>query len=129
MRAARHRSWHESWRTVRGVARSLRTYYGISADRAAMDRLYGQFVQAGDLVFDIGAHVGGRTAAFRRLGARVVAGWRSNRSPLAGMREWLSSTSISTIRRFQPPQTRSARQRMVRRAGKDKHGPPPSGFR
>src|SRR6266542_2483499 len=73
MRAARHRSWHESWRTVRGVARSLRTYYGISADRAAMDRLYGQFVQAGDLVFDIGAHVGGRTAAFRRLGARVVA--------------------------------------------------------
>ena len=31
-----------------------------------MDRLYGQFVQPGDLVFDIGAHVGGRTAAFRR---------------------------------------------------------------
>jgi FkbM family methyltransferase len=38
-----------------------------------MDRFYGQFVQPGDLVFDIGAHVGGRTAAFRRLGARVVA--------------------------------------------------------
>jgi FkbM family methyltransferase len=38
-----------------------------------MDRLYRQFVQPGDLVFDIGAHVGGRTAAFRRLGARVVA--------------------------------------------------------
>ena len=27
----------------------------------------------GDLVFDIGAHVGDRVAAFRRLGARVVA--------------------------------------------------------
>jgi FkbM family methyltransferase len=38
-----------------------------------MDRFYGQFVQPGDLVFDIGAHVGARTAAFRRLGARVVA--------------------------------------------------------
>jgi len=38
-----------------------------------MDRLYGDFVQAGDLVFDIGAHVGDRTASFRRLGARVVA--------------------------------------------------------
>jgi FkbM family methyltransferase len=38
-----------------------------------MDRLYGEFVGAGDLVFDIGAHVGDRTAAFRRLGARVVA--------------------------------------------------------
>jgi FkbM family methyltransferase len=38
-----------------------------------MDRLYRHFVQPGDLVFDIGAHVGDRVAAFRRLGARVVA--------------------------------------------------------
>lgn len=38
-----------------------------------MDRLYGRFVTRGDLVFDIGAHVGDRIAAFRRLGARVVA--------------------------------------------------------
>ena len=41
--------------------------------RAAMDRLYAGFVQPGDLVFDVGAHVGDRVAAFRRLGARVVA--------------------------------------------------------
>ena len=39
----------------------------------AMDRLYGHFVQPGDLVFDIGAHVGDRVASFQRLGARVVA--------------------------------------------------------
>jgi FkbM family methyltransferase len=38
-----------------------------------MDRLYGQFVKPGDLVFDAGAHVGDRVAAFRRLEARVVA--------------------------------------------------------
>ncbi len=38
-----------------------------------MDRLYGQFVQRGDLVFDVGSHVGDRIASFRRLGARVVA--------------------------------------------------------
>ena len=38
-----------------------------------MDRLYWQFVQPGDLVFDVGAHVGDRVGAFRRLGARVVA--------------------------------------------------------
>ena len=38
-----------------------------------MAALYGQFVRHGDLVFDIGAHVGDRVAAFRRLGARVVA--------------------------------------------------------
>ncbi len=39
----------------------------------AMDRLYGGFVRRGDLVFDVGAHVGDRVASFRRLGARVVA--------------------------------------------------------
>ena len=38
-----------------------------------MDRLYSQFVQPGDLVFDVGAHVGDRVASFCRLGARVVA--------------------------------------------------------
>ena len=38
-----------------------------------MDELYRRFVQRGDLVFDIGAHVGDRIASFRRLGARVVA--------------------------------------------------------
>jgi FkbM family methyltransferase len=51
----------------------LRIYYGDRQRRAAMDRLYGRFVRGGDLVFDIGAHVGDRIAAFRRLGARVVA--------------------------------------------------------
>jgi FkbM family methyltransferase len=38
-----------------------------------MDRLHGGFVRRGDLVFDIGAHVGDRVASFRRLGARIVA--------------------------------------------------------
>ena len=38
-----------------------------------MDRLYAQFIRSGDLVFDVGAHVGDRVASFRRLGARVVA--------------------------------------------------------
>ena len=60
-------------RTVRGVIRSLRIYHGDRERRAAMDRLYGHFVRPGDLVFDVGAHVGDRVAAFRRLGARVVA--------------------------------------------------------
>jgi FkbM family methyltransferase len=60
-------------RTARGVARSLRLYYGDRERRDAMRRLYSGFAGPGDLVFDIGAHVGDRTAAFRRLGARVVA--------------------------------------------------------
>jgi FkbM family methyltransferase len=63
----------DQWRTWRGVVRSLRIYYGSSARRGDMDRLYHRFVAAGDLVFDVGAHVGDRIASFRRLGARVVA--------------------------------------------------------
>ena len=63
----------QSLRTARGVARSLRIYYGDRQRRAAMDKLYGHFIKPGDLVFDIGSHVGDRIAAFRRLGARVVA--------------------------------------------------------
>jgi FkbM family methyltransferase len=63
----------EPLRTARGVVRSLGIYYGDSERSAAMDRLYRRFVRPGDLVFDIGAHVGDRVAAFRRLQARVVA--------------------------------------------------------
>lgn len=63
----------ETLRTTRGVSRSLRLYYGDQHRADAMDRLYGGFIRNGDLVFDIGAHVGDRVASFRRLGARVVA--------------------------------------------------------
>ncbi len=60
-------------RTLRGIVRSLRLYYGDRERSREMARLYGRFVKPGDLVFDIGAHVGDRIGAFRRLGARVVA--------------------------------------------------------
>jgi FkbM family methyltransferase len=63
----------DSLRTARGIVRSLRIYYGDRAHAAAMDSLYGRFVERGDLVFDVGAHVGDRIGSFRRLGARVVA--------------------------------------------------------
>ncbi|MCK0149458.1 FkbM family methyltransferase [Marivita sp. S6314] len=55
------------------LRRSFDVYYR-DADRAArMDRLNAMFVGPGDRAFDIGAHVGDRTASFRRLGASVVA--------------------------------------------------------
>jgi len=60
-------------KTARGIVRSLRIYYGHRGRSTAMDRLYSRFVQRGDLVFDVGAHVGDRIASFRRLGAHVVA--------------------------------------------------------
>jgi FkbM family methyltransferase len=63
----------ERLRTARAIIRSLCIYYGDRSRAAAMDQLYGAFVRRGDLVFDIGAHVGDRVASFRRLGARIVA--------------------------------------------------------
>ncbi|PSC02660.1 FkbM family methyltransferase [Alsobacter soli] len=60
-------------RSAAGLWRSVRVYRLDRAHAGAMDRLYSQFVRPGDLVFDIGAHVGDRAASFRRLGARVVA--------------------------------------------------------
>jgi len=58
---------------MRATIRSLRIYYFDRVRAGAMDQLYREFVQPGDLVFDIGAHVGDRVGSFRRLGARVVA--------------------------------------------------------
>ncbi|WP_305784697.1 FkbM family methyltransferase [Symbioplanes lichenis] len=55
------------------IHRSLRYYYGNAEHDAALDRLYAAWVRPGDLVVDVGAHVGDRVGSFRRLGARVVA--------------------------------------------------------
>ncbi|MFY1637928.1 FkbM family methyltransferase [Solwaraspora sp. WMMB335] len=55
------------------LRRSLEFYYGDPDRDASMDLLYQRFVRPGELVFDIGAHVGDRVGSFRRLGARVVA--------------------------------------------------------
>jgi FkbM family methyltransferase len=63
----------EAFRMARAVLRSLRIYYGDSKRAQAMDHFYRRFIRPGDLVFDIGAHVGDRIAAFQRLGARIVA--------------------------------------------------------
>ncbi len=48
-------------------------YYAIPGRAPGWRRLYRQFVSPGELCFDIGAHVGNRTAALLAIGARVVA--------------------------------------------------------
>ena len=55
-----------------GLLRSLLVYWRPGRQRG-LRRLYRPLVGPGDLVFDIGAHVGDRSAAFAALGARVVA--------------------------------------------------------
>ncbi len=61
------------WQRWRGLARSLAVYYGNPLKLRRMQRFYGQFIEPGDLCFDIGAHVGNRVFAWSRLGARIVA--------------------------------------------------------
>lgn len=56
-----------------GVGRSLDVYYRDRARMARMTALNARFVPMGGLAFDIGAHVGDRTASFLQLGASVVA--------------------------------------------------------
>jgi FkbM family methyltransferase len=56
-----------------GIVRSLVMYYGPVWRRRRMEAFYRQFLNPGDLAFDIGSHVGNRVRTFRRIGARVVA--------------------------------------------------------
>jgi FkbM family methyltransferase len=59
-------------KSILGIARSIVIYHRPS-HIDAMTRFYRRLISGSALVFDIGAHVGDRTRAFRRLGCRVVA--------------------------------------------------------
>jgi FkbM family methyltransferase len=56
-----------------GLLRSLWIYHCIPGRRSRLLAFYQPLVPRGGLAFDIGAHVGNRSLAWRRLGARVVA--------------------------------------------------------
>jgi 16S rRNA A1518/A1519 N6-dimethyltransferase RsmA/KsgA/DIM1 with predicted DNA glycosylase/AP lyase activity len=55
------------------VYRARRELPANRRSRLVRKRFYSQFVQPGDLVFDIGANMGNRIEAFVALGASVVA--------------------------------------------------------
>jgi FkbM family methyltransferase len=56
-----------------GLLRSLFVYHAIPLRQRRLRHLYAEFAGHGDLVFDVGAHVGNRTRALAALGCRVVA--------------------------------------------------------
>ncbi|MCL7943718.1 FkbM family methyltransferase [Marinobacter sp. ATCH36] len=62
----------EQLKRTLGLARSL-IIYRRPGRQKPLRNLYRQFVKSGDLVFDLGAHVGDRTVAFAALGSTVVA--------------------------------------------------------
>jgi FkbM family methyltransferase len=55
-----------------GLWRSLLIYYGQPWKVRRLRDFYAQFIQPGDLCFDIGAHVGNRLWIWSQLGARCV---------------------------------------------------------
>jgi len=55
-----------------GLIRSLIVYWRPGRQRG-LRRLYAHFVHGGDLVFDVGAHLGDRSVTFAALGAHVIA--------------------------------------------------------
>lgn len=69
MLALRWRMLGRAW----GIGRSLVMYHGIPGRQRRMVRFYREFLEPGDIGFDIGAHVGSRVRAWRRLGVHVVA--------------------------------------------------------
>ncbi|MGY6704027.1 FkbM family methyltransferase [Roseinatronobacter sp.] len=61
-----------SLRVALGVCRSVLIYFNPALMRRTR-QLYNGILNAGDLVFDVGAHVGTRARVMRKCGARVVA--------------------------------------------------------
>lgn len=62
----------ERLRSGFGLLRSLLIYRRPGRQRG-LQRFYREFIQPGDRVFDIGAHLGDRSSAFAALGAQVLA--------------------------------------------------------
>lgn len=67
-----HQPNHQRWLRWWGFARSVVVYLNPSIMRA-WRRFYGALLSPGDVVIDVGAHVGTRARAMRAAGARVIA--------------------------------------------------------
>ncbi|MFP4375160.1 MAG: FkbM family methyltransferase [Spirochaetaceae bacterium] len=85
-------------RRTLGIAKTLLVYYGKPLRLRGETRLYGRVLGLGSaaLAFDIGAHVGNRVRALRRLGARVIA-VEPQAAPLAVLRRLYGADPGVTI--------------------------------
>ncbi|HRY15437.1 MAG TPA: FkbM family methyltransferase [Candidatus Competibacteraceae bacterium] len=79
-----------------GLLRSVLMYHGIPFRRRRLTQFYAQFIQPGDLCFDIGAHVGSRLRAWTPLGARIVA-VEPQSDCMALLRRWFGHRAQITL--------------------------------
>lgn len=98
-----------------GLARSVATYHGNRARHRRMRELHARFLGSDSLAFDIGAHVGDRVAAFRALGARVVA-VEPQSGPTAVMRTLHGRDRNVTLLKAAVSDRRGAARLLVNRA-------------
>ena len=56
-----------------GLIRSLLIYNYKPFNKRRLIKFYSQFIEKGDLTFDIGAHTGNRSMSWLRIGAKVIA--------------------------------------------------------
>ncbi len=62
-----------TWKERYGLFKSWLIYYGKPGNRSRLKNFYRQFIEQGDLCFDIGSHLGNRSRAFLDLDCQVVA--------------------------------------------------------
>ncbi len=79
-----------------GLLRSVLIYYATPFRLSQLQRLYRMFLRSGDLAFDLGAHVGNRIWAWRRIGVRVVA-LEPNPVLLGRLRGWYRTDPEVTL--------------------------------
>ena len=89
--------------TQPGLRRSWIIYYLLPFLLAPwryrrMRRLYSRFIKPGDLVFDVGAHIGSRIAVFRDLGARVRA-FEPQPACVSALSSWFGADEQVQLRR------------------------------
>lgn len=79
-----------------GLLRSTLIYYGVPRRRERLARFYSQFMGPGDIVYDVGAHVGNRVQAWRDIGAKVVA-FEPQPTCMTLLRKWYGSDANVTL--------------------------------
>ena len=79
-----------------GLLRSILMYYGRPDRTRRLMSFYRQFIQPGDLCFDIGAHVGGRLRLWSALGATIIA-LEPQPQCMTLLRRWYGRSSHITL--------------------------------